>query len=78
MKEMSELFILPSILQRTNMENIGDPKYTRGVYHDALGLAMLPLAFGLYSFLAWFMSSLFVDEDRLAGSNVIVRRRPSL
>lgn len=55
---------------------LADPKYTRGVYHDALGLAMLPLAFGLYSFLAWFLSGLFVDEDRLAGNNGIVRRRP--
>jgi len=55
---------------------LADPKYTRGIYHDALGLAMLPLAFGLYGFLAWFMSSLFVDEDRLGRSNVIVRGRP--
>jgi len=39
------------------------PKYTQGIYHDALGLAMLPLAFGLYGFLAWFMSSLFIEED---------------
>jgi len=39
------------------------PKYTQGIYHDTLGLAMLPLAFGLYGFLAWFMSSLFIEED---------------
>lgn len=38
------------------------PKYTQGIYHDTLGLAMLPLAFGLYGFLAWFMSSLFIEE----------------
>jgi exosortase len=38
------------------------PKYTHGLYHDALGMAMLPLALGLYSAVAWFMSSLFVDE----------------
>jgi len=38
------------------------PKYAQGIYHDALGLAMLPLAFGLYGFLAWFMSSLFIEE----------------
>ena len=55
---------------------LADPKYTQGIYHDALGLAMLPLAFGLYGFLAWFMSSLFVDEDR-GRENVIVRRRPT-
>jgi len=52
------------------------PKYTQGIYHDALGLAMLPLAFSLYGFLAWFMSSLFVEEQGEApGENVIVRRR---
>jgi len=53
------------------------PRYTQGVYHDALGLAMLPLAFGLYGFLAWFMSSLFVEEDDGRGDNVIMRRRPT-
>ena len=40
-----------------------DPKYTHGIYHDALGVAMLPLALGLYSAVAWFMECLFVDED---------------
>ena len=54
-----------------------DPKYTQGIYHDMLGLAMLPLAFGLYGLLAWFMASLFVEEDEEAGNDVIVRRRPS-
>jgi exosortase len=53
-----------------------DPKYTQGIYHDALGLAMLPLAFGLYGFLAWFMSSLFVEEQQDSDEGVIVRRRP--
>jgi exosortase len=51
------------------------PKYTQGVYHDALGLAMLPLAFGLYGLLAWFMSSLFIEEDDAVRENVIVRKR---
>jgi len=51
------------------------PKYTQGVYHDMLGLAMLPLAFGLYSFLAWFMSSLFVDETKTVTEDVVVRKR---
>jgi exosortase len=38
------------------------PKYAQGIYHDALGMAMLPLAFGMYGLLAWFMSNIFVDE----------------
>lgn len=42
------------------------PKYAQGIYHDALGFAMLPLAFGLYSLLAWFMENLFVDEQEQA------------
>ncbi len=54
-----------------------DPKYTQGVYHDTLGLAMLPLAFALYGFLAWFMSSLFVDEEQANRQDVIVRKRPT-
>ncbi len=54
-----------------------DPKYTQGVYHDMLGLAMLPLAFALYGFLAWFMSSLFVDEEQAKRQEVIVRKRPT-
>ncbi len=51
------------------------PQYTQGIYHDTLGLAMLPLAFGLYGVLAWFMASLFVEEDEQANNAVIVRRR---
>ena len=50
------------------------PKYTQGIYHDALGMAMLPLAFGMYGFLAWFMSSLFVDEGRAVREDIVVRR----
>ncbi|MBN1361608.1 MAG: exosortase/archaeosortase family protein [Sedimentisphaerales bacterium] len=52
-----------------------DPKYAQGVWHDALGLAMLPLALGFYGFLAWFMSSLFVDETPRREEHVIVRTR---
>ena len=54
-----------------------DKKYAVGIYHDMLGLAMLPLAFGLYGLLAWFMSSLFVDENILSKDfrDVIVRKR---
>jgi exosortase len=52
-----------------------NPKYTHGIYHDALGVAMLPLALGLYSGVAWFMSSLFVDEtdDQDVAPDVVVR-----
>ncbi len=52
-----------------------DPKYAQGIYHDMLGLAMLPLAFGLYGALAWFMSSLFIDESKVVVKDVVVRRR---
>ncbi|MHC4572844.1 MAG: exosortase/archaeosortase family protein [Planctomycetota bacterium] len=51
------------------------PRYAQGVYHDVLGLAMLPLAFGLYAFLAWFMSSLFVEETETVAEDIVVRRR---
>ena len=50
------------------------PKYAQGVYHDMLGLAMLPLAFCLYGFLAWFMSSLFFDESNVITKNIVVRK----
>jgi len=50
-------------------------QYTQGIYHDMLGLAMLPLAFGLYGLLAWFMTSLFIDDDDQTGGEVIVRKR---
>ncbi len=52
-----------------------DPMYAQGVYHDMLGLLMLPLAFGLYGLLAWFMSSLLVDESRLQPQEIIIRRK---
>jgi exosortase len=52
-----------------------DPKYAQGLYHDVLGLSMLPLAFGLYGALAWFMSNIFVDESGLrTAPDIIVRR----
>ena len=51
------------------------PKYTQGIYHNTLGVAMLPLAFGLYGFLAWFMSSLFIEETQAKPSDIVVRRR---
>ncbi len=39
-----------------------DARYAQGIYHDLLGMLMLPLAFGLYGALAWFMSNLFTEE----------------
>jgi len=51
-----------------------DPEYAQGIYHDILGLMMLPLAFGLYGFLAWFMSSLFIEETAPATDDIVVRR----
>jgi len=51
------------------------PKYTQDIYHDMLGMAMLPLAFGLYGFLAWFMSSLFIEETGTETFDVVVRKR---
>ncbi len=63
---------------------LGNPKYGKGIYHDGLGMLMLPLAFGLYGGLAWFMENLLVDDTVSTGENaavkasnndVIVRRR---
>jgi len=51
------------------------PKYAQGVYHNILGLAMLPLAFGSYGFLAWFMSSLFVEETKVVVEDIVVRKQ---
>jgi exosortase len=53
---------------------LGNPKYAQGIWHDGLGMLMLPLAFGLYGFLAWIMSNLFVEE-RTVSEDVVVRRR---
>jgi exosortase len=50
------------------------PKYTQGIYHDSLGLMMLPLAFGLYGFLAWFMSSLFIEGSDIVKEDIVVHR----
>ncbi len=52
-----------------------DPKYAQGIYHDLLGLVMLPLAFGLYGLLAKFISSLFIEEVETAAEDIIVRRQ---
>ncbi len=52
-----------------------DPIYAQGIYHDALGILMLPLAFGLYGLLAWFMSNVFVEET--VQEEVVIRRKDS-
>ncbi|MBW8035207.1 MAG: exosortase/archaeosortase family protein [Planctomycetes bacterium] len=54
-----------------------DAKYAQGIYHDMLGMMMLPLAFGLYGMLAWFMSNLFVSEKVSSETETIIRRKPS-
>lgn len=51
------------------------PKYAQGIYHDMLGIAMLPLAFGLYGAVAWFMSSLFIDESDIVAEDIVVRKK---
>lgn len=57
---------------------LGNPEYAKGVYHDMLGMLMLPLAFALYGGLAWLMSNLFVDEEEQAlAEDVIVAGKSS-
>jgi exosortase len=51
------------------------PRYAQGIYHDLLGMAMLPLAFGLYGFLAWFMSSLFIEGAETVTGDIVIRRK---
>ena len=51
------------------------PKYSQGIYHDFLGMLMLPLAFGLYGSLAWFMSNLLVEESDVVKEDIVVHRR---
>ena len=53
------------------------PKYAQGIYHDALGMLMLPLAFILYGLLAKFMNLLFIEEDIETSKKeeIIIRRK---
>jgi exosortase len=51
------------------------PKYTQGIYHDGLGIAMLPLAFFFYWLLACFMSSLFIEETETIAEDIVIRKR---
>jgi exosortase len=53
---------------------LANPKYTQGIYHDAIGFAMLPLAFGLYGFFAWFMSNLFAENNKVCQRDIVTRR----
>ena len=50
------------------------PRYTQGIYHNALGMVMLPLAFALYGFIAWFMSSVVMEETQPAVDDIVVRK----
>ncbi len=51
------------------------PVYAQGLYHDLLGMAMLPVAFGLYGLLAWFMSNLLVDSAEAKQPDVVFSRQ---
>ncbi|MHC5096344.1 MAG: exosortase/archaeosortase family protein [Planctomycetota bacterium] len=53
---------------------LGNPKYAQGIYHDMLGMLMLPLAFVLYGGLAALMENLFIDEDETEEDDIIVRK----
>ena len=52
-----------------------DQRYAQGVYHDMLGLAMLPLAFALYGALDFFMQKLFVDEESVEKEDIVFRKK---
>ncbi len=51
-----------------------DPRYAQGIWHDMLGMAMLPLAFGVYGLLAWLMANLFEEECGPVTERMIIRR----
>lgn len=50
-------------------------KYAKGIYHDTLGLVMLPLAFALYWGLSWFMEQLFLDTEAVENKPVKRERK---
>ena len=56
---------------------LGNPKYAQGIYHDMLGMLMLPLAFILYGGLAALMENLFVDEDEQQPQEDVIVRKTS-
>jgi exosortase len=41
-----------------------DPKYATGTYHTALGLAVILLAFGMFSALGWVLGNLVIEEEQ--------------
>jgi exosortase len=51
------------------------PRYTQGLYHDALGFAMLPLAFLMLGAVAWFMRSLYEPAAPRDEEAAVVYRR---
>jgi exosortase len=51
------------------------PVYAQGLYHDLLGMVMLPVAFGLYGLLAWFMSNLLVENVEPKQPDVVYARQ---
>ena len=52
-----------------------DSKYAQGIYHDLLGMAMLPLEFSMYGLLGWLVGNLFTEEIEEAPEDIIVRRQ---
>lgn len=53
-----------------------DPYYAQGIYHDLLGMLMLPLAFAFYGGIAWLMSNLFIEEqEQKPQPQVIIARK---
>jgi exosortase len=53
-------------------------EYAKGIYHDMLGMLMLPLAFGLYGGLAWFMSNLFVTPVKEEPTEDLIIRKKEI
>ncbi|MBN2212346.1 MAG: exosortase [Sedimentisphaerales bacterium] len=51
------------------------PEYTKGTPHTLLGLAMLGVAFGLYGLMAWVMNRLFINEEEVEGSVLVVKHK---
>ncbi|MBC8481528.1 MAG: exosortase/archaeosortase family protein [Planctomycetes bacterium] len=56
-----------------------EPKYAQGIYHDMLGMLMLPLAFFIYGGIAWFMENIFIEEESLSkpAEEIIIRKKSS-
>jgi exosortase len=50
-------------------------QYAKGIYHDILGLMMLPLAFSLYWALSWFMEQLFISKEEEEPKERVVQKK---